>query len=330
MKLYICSTYYHVYITLLKQFASPFEGDLIICDDLPTGGTLASNIRATNMFHNVWFIKQSELPPVRSKNVIDYLFFKHNRRSKILRTMLPFSVHNYEDIYIYHDGIPLGTYLNDERVPYHLIEDSLNFYQYVYQSSQAHFLPPHNLVYWIRRFFNAGYFPLGFSPFLLDIEVNNRSNLQIPSRKVIEYPRSRLEQISIAQIQLLYDLFGFSFGTINNTDCAIILTQPLFQDGICSSEEKQYLIYQELSNYLQKKGYHIFLKPHPRDICSYFNLPVKIIDRYFPSELFALQRRNIFDCAVTISSSSITNFPAKKNYYWDINKKCLYKKESIV
>ena len=323
MKLYICSTYYHAYITILKQFYNQTEADLIICDDIPTGQQLTERISKSGLFCHVWFIKQHELPDVPAKNWVDAVLCQHKRRASTLRPLLPFCVDEYEDIYIYHDGTALGSYLNDEKVSYHLIEDSLNFFQYIAQSSQKQFLYPHNLRYRIRRFLKAGYFPLGGSPYVLDIEVNERKNLQISNHNVIERPRALLEKhLSNKDIQLLYYLFGYDHPLISGTNNAIILTQPLFQDGMCLREEHR-KIYEEIVAYLTNCGYDVFIKPHPRDDIDYSNFSAIVIERYFPSELFQLEKTMIFECAVTIDSSSIVKFPARNRYFWNVQKKQL-------
>lgn len=330
MKLYICSTYYHVFITMLKQLSQRETADLVICDDLPTGQELSQRIRETGLFRNVWFVEQHRLPEVPARGIVDAVLFQHKRRARTLRPLLPFSVGDYSDICIYHDGTALGCYLNDEGAAYHLIEDSLNFYQYVYQSSQACLLYPHNFRYRIRRLLKAGYFPLGFSPYLVDIEVNDKNNLQIPSGAAVEKPRSQLmEHLSPEQISLLFRIFGYhpveNYGELS----AIILTQPLFQDGACANEEEQRGIYREIAEFLKDKGYCVSLKPHPRDSVNYEQLPVTIIQGYFPSELFGLGKNTVFDCAVTVNSSALAVFPARKRYFWDqVNKKLLETEEN--
>lgn len=320
MRLFICSTYYHVYITLVKQlvYSNNVCTDLVICDDLPYGEQLADRIRSEGLFCNVWYVQQNQLPQVRSQNLIDAVFFKHKRRANTLRSLLPFSIRDYKDIYIYHDGTPLGTYLNDEKCRYHLLEDSLNFFQYVYQSSQASLMYPHDFIYFARRILNVGYFPLGYSPYLVDIEVNDRRNLQIKSSKIIERPRQEMEKmLTHAKIATLFKIFGYDSPVLPAERNAIVLTEPLYQDHICQTPEEQHAIYEKITNYLLNNGFCVYLKPHPRDVFDYTAYPVKLIDRYFPSEMFKLQGTNVFDCAVAVASSSLSTFPAKKKYHWD-------------
>lgn len=323
MTLYICSTYYHVYITLLKLFSchESQKIDLVICDDIPNGKLLSDRIRKTSLFSNVWFIRQREFPTTDSKNLIDAIISQHRRRAAAIRPMLPFSVHDYEDIYIYHDGTALGSYLNDEKCSYHLIEDALNFYQYVYQSSQAQLMYPHNFRYKMRKLLRAGYFPLGESIYILDIEVNEKSNLQIPSTKVIEKPRAELEQVLTPdRVQKLYEIFGYTWTSSLEAYKAIILTEPLYQDNFCSTQEEHHQIYRSITDFLCSKGFSVYIKPHPRDDTDYTSYPAVVIERYFPSELFKLQGNASFDCAVAVASSSLINFPAKDRYYWDIQR----------
>lgn len=324
MNLYICSTYYHVFITLLKQVSSSTPADLVICDDLSTGDQLASRIEKYSFFHNVWFVKQHSLPAVSSKGWVDAVLFQHKRRAQTIRPLLPFHLCEYQNIYIYHDGTALGAYLNDERCPYHLIEDSLNFYQYIQQSSQAHLLYPHTLRYYVRRFLRAGYFPLGYSPYLIDIEVNENRNLQIKSKHTVEKSRFELFQnLTPEIIQILFSIFGYAQRPNISNNSAILLTQPLSQDAFCDSVDEHYQIYAAIIAHLRTHGYSVFLKPHPRDNLDYSSFPVTIIDKNIPCEIFALDSSLKFNCAITISSSSILNFPAQHLYYWDIQNKVM-------
>lgn len=324
MRLYICSTYYHVYITLLKQFAAPEGTDIVVCDDIPTGEKLTERLSTTGLFQHVWYVEQSKLPEIRGKNRLDWVLFQHRRRFRTIHPMLPFDLDDYRDIYIFHDGTPLGMYLADAKCPYHLIEDSLNFYQQILDTSQAHHFKPHNLKYWGRKLLNSGYFPLGESRYVIGVEVNENKDLQIELPNVEELSRNSLyERLTEQEKQMLLQVFECPnlAGIDDNT--AVVLTEPLYADGLCKTAQEQMDTYHALVRALKAEGYTVIIKPHPRDREDYNSLHVRILGRSFPVEIFRFLPGIRFDCAATVSSSAIFEFPAKRKFRWKYNKLCI-------
>lgn len=317
MTLYICSTYYHVYVTLLKRLAGYEVTDCVICDDIPAGEALARRLEKTSLFRNVWFVRQRELPEVRGKNTLDWMFFQHRRRYKTLRPLLPFDLDDYGDIYIFHDGTPLGEYLNDAGRHYHLIEDSLNFYQRIFQTPQAQLLTADTLKNRVRRLLNSGYFPLDGSRYVTDVEVNENAALQLKLPRVKELSRSGLqERLTDGDKAIVLDVFGCPDLERTEGRKALVLTEPFYEDGTCGSLEEQTLIYRNIVGALKNEGYAVMIKPHPRDGGDYAGCEAQILDRYFPIELLQFFPEMTFDCAVTVSSSAIYELQADRKLIW--------------
>lgn len=316
MKLYICATYYHVYITLLKQLKEKQDADLVICDDMAAGEALADRLKPTGLFRKVWFVRQSELPEVRGKSRLDWVLFQHRRRYRALQPLLPFVLSDYSDVYIFHDATPLGMYLADARKPYHLLEDSLNFYQRIRETPQARYIEKNTLKYRLRRRLDSGYFPLGASRWVIDVEVNENRNLQVELPRVIECPRGLLQDgLSWREKQMILDVFGCKQFGYNEKNTALVLTEPLFIDGAVCDEEAQLAIYRDIVALLKEKGYQALIKPHPRDRTDYTVLGVYIVERQFPAELLEYMDQR-FGCAVTVSSSTLDTIQAKKRFRW--------------
>lgn len=320
MNLYICSTYYHVYITLLKYFAIPFKGDLVVCDDIPTGKLLTERISAYPWFHKVLFVEQSKLPEERGKGAIDWAFFQHKRRGKKIRPLVSFKLSDYTDIYIYHDGTPLGMYLADVGRKYHLIEDSLDFYKSVRSSAQARCLHKRSWKYGLQRALNAGYFPLGESRFLIDVEVNDKRDLQIEGQTIIERPRDALEQyLTDEQKATLMEIFGCARFEVEDKT-ALVLTEPLYKDGVVFTEKEQEEVYRGIVRYLCKNGYRPVIKPHPRDDMNYSTFGCQVLNRFFPTEMFALLGTARIPCAAAVGSSGLKRLNAENKLYFPIKK----------
>lgn len=311
--LYICSTYYHVYVTLLKRMALGGAMDLVVCDDIPTGQELCRRLAESGLFGSVWYIEQSKLPREWGKNLIDWIFFQKKRRFHAIAPLLPFRVWDYKDVYIYHDGTPIGMHLIDAKKPYHLVEDSLNFYQRFEETPQATFLRRHTWKYRLRKRMGWGYFSLGDSPYTLDVEVNENNDLQLRPLPVVELSRSALRQkLNTAQTRQLVDLFGVQSVSAEQTKAALLLTEPLYRDGVCDSENKQIQIYRNVVADLRERGYDVLIKPHPRDTVDYEPLGLPVLERTFPVELLEYILGGEFACAAAVSSLAVQSVPSKQ------------------
>lgn len=56
--------------------------------------------------------------------------------------------------------------------------------------------------------------------------------------------------------------------TRKNEGQALILTRPLVEDGVYTSEEQK-RIYRRLVYMIKANGYEVIIKPHPRDKMDY-------------------------------------------------------------
>lgn len=317
MDMYICTTYYHVYVLLLKRltgFQSPC--DVVICDDLPTGEKIKSNLSAIGLFNTVWYITQSKFPVDNGYNRIDRILFQHKRRFKEINGMLPFDIKSYKNIFIFHDNTALGRFLNDGKVKYHLIEDSYNFFQRINLTPQHKYIRQVNYKYKLARFLNVGYFPLGASKYVADIEVNQNKALQIKHNHIVELSRDYMRSLlSEADKKLIFKVFGCPEFPKIGKNTAILLTEPLFRDGVCD-EEQQISIYKYVTRDLQDKGYNVVIKPHPRDECNYLCLNAFITERFYPIEVIEDNSNTGIECVAAVSSSAIYSIHAKKIYLY--------------
>lgn len=318
MDLYICTTFYHVYILLLKRLTGIQDAcDVVVCKDIPTGEQLKYRIENSRLFNNVWYINQWELPDDRGRNRLDRLFCQHHRRYRTIKKMLPFDVKKYDNVYIFHDNTKLGRYLNDAKIKYHLIEDSYNFFQHILQTPQAIHIREKNHKYKFAKFLNMGYFPMGESKYVLDIEVNENRNLQIPNSNVVELSRDMMRDLlSEEDKQLIFKIFGSPKLPKLDKNTVILLTESFAADGVCNGE-KQMTMYKGIIDDLKSKGLAVLVKPHPRDEMDYSIFDVNVIDRFFPIEVLVDQIGKEIQNVATVSSSAVLNIQAKNIYKYD-------------
>lgn len=94
----------------------------------------------------------------------------------------------------------------------------------------------------------------------------------------------------------------------------IILTQPLYEDGYISEKEKIEMYEKIVED--NKKYYNVILKKHPREVTNYNIKDVQEIDGSFPSEIFTLLDIE-FKKAIGICTSAINSIKAKEAYNID-------------
>lgn len=310
--LYVCSTPYHVLISILKQMQSHVKSDLVICDDVVGFDELAERVRRNRIFNQVFILNQIDYT-VPAKIFFTKPFLIHVYKRRVLKKKLLFDFGAYDQIYIYHDGTAIGQYLNDLHIKYHLVEDSLNFYQRIRSTSQFNIVGEYTVVKKLLCFFNIGYHPLGYSRYVLDIEVNDKKNILFYDKNVIEVPRKNLtSNLSLENKRILSNIFDYTSFNLIGGKVALILTEPLDKDWSISSDE-QIRLYRFIVDDLVEKKYLVHIKPHPRDNCNYEDFNCILLSRFFPVELMDLIDNIFFDVVISISSSSLYSIKSKSH-----------------
>ena len=305
---YICHTYYHVFVAFLKEFykenPSAVKSDIILSTMSTDFENLADRIRESGVFGEVIFFeekRESYFPEVakikeKSGNVITNMIYRiqfTRAFAKAEAEFVPVDLRKYEDIYVFCDADPIGYYLNQNRIRYHAVEDGLDTLKPVVQAKFDN-----RGFFALKKFFSMGlnliFIRDGYSKYCLDMEVNDISVIDDNFRKYKEVPRNALidalssdeREIIIRTFVRDYDTFVKSLGDLGNSGKSIlILTEPL-----CSLDVRKQ-IFRDLTDTYSKEG-TVFIKPHPRDELDYYELfPEYIVfDKAIPMEIF-----NFFD-----------------------------------
>ena len=304
-RIYICHTYYHAYIAVVKELIKRKDdtkgADLVLSTMSNNFGNLKERLEKTGLFGSVYMYDEKE--DVTSPEVMKY----HQDRGNIVLNLIqrikytkllgklqeeyiPTDMSKYENVYVFCDSDPIGYYLNYKKIPYHALEDGLNSGRLDDQARNA----------------NKGAWPLkkamsklglifiesGYSRYCIDYEVNDISaNHSVPDN-VIEVSREELNnQLSDEDHKILVDIFlenpdrvlkqllGDDTGSEKRPN-AMILTEPL-----CELDVRK-KIFEDLVNEY-KDNYRVIIKPHPRDVLDYdkeFPGVVVVKDR-FPMEV---------------------------------------------
>ena len=308
--IFICSTYYHVLIAIVKTLTLKLTADIIVCSYIPDFQKLCKRLTNSGIFVNVSVFARSKTNQYRCRNKLDKLFHLHKRNAKVIERKLKIDLKRYEFVYIFHDDIELGHYLQDIKCRYHLLEDARDFMRIIPKTVFANLIPPkHSFKYWLKKFLGVGYFPLGQSKYAVSIEVNDKTDIVIPMKKIKEAPKEQMFALLTEEHKdIISDVFAYSLKVdVLGMKRALVLTQPLSFEHQVSDDNAQIRVYQSIVDNLRAKGYFVYLKPHPRDTVKYDTLLhcSGIIDKNIPAEVISLKKELPFKKAVTINSTSI-------------------------
>lgn len=304
-RIYVCHTYYHVYVACLKELNLPKEkrknAALVLSTMSNDFGDLKSRAERCGLFERVYMFEEKEdvtFPEVmkhhkdRGNLIINML--ERIKYTKLLGKMqqryVPVDFKEYKDIYVFCDSDPIGYYLNYKKIPYHAMEDGLDCistYDTARYDNRGHFK--------LKAFFaslNLIFIQNGWSKYCIDMEVNDLSVLPYPCPKYIEKPRKELaDGLDEEGKDILVHLFIADMDEISkklsaggNANKILLLTEPL-----CELNVRERIFRDCIEQYGKIKGENsvVLIKPHPRDILDYRKaFPGYIVlDGRFPMEV---------------------------------------------
>lgn len=286
-RIYVCHTYYHVYVTFLKELNRPKEkqgkATLILSKMSSNFEPFKERAEKCGLFREVLEYdekRQSAFPELNrytteGGNIVGNMLRRIIMTKKFGRLCerdIPVDFTQYEDIYVFSDIDPIGYYLNWKHIPYHALEDGLNFLAYVDEA----------------RYDNRGFFGIkafmssklnlifvqnGYGKYCIDMEVNNISAIEYPCKKYVEVNREALtDNLSKDDKNIIVKAFVKDIAALEqqieesaNIPKILILTEPL-----CDLRTRE-RIFRDLINKYRQEG-QIYIKPHPRDELDYKKL----------------------------------------------------------
>ncbi len=285
-RIYVCHTFYHVYVACLKELFLPEEkrgqASLVLSTMSNNFGNLKERAKKCGLFEEVWMFeeKASDFFPQLRRYHTDRGNIVINMLARIKYTKLlgrlqepyvPVDFKEYKDIYVFCDSDPIGYYLSYKKLYYHAVEDGLNClesYDTARYDNRGHFalkawMAAHNLIF-IQN---------GYAKYCLDMEVNDKSVLPYPIDKHIEQPREELTaRLSDADKDILIHLFIENMDELQKDldtgaeDKVLVLSEPL-----CDLHVRKQIFTDIINEYGQIDGHkaQVLIKPHPRDVLDY-------------------------------------------------------------
>lgn len=284
-RIYICHTYYHVYVTFLKELNLPKpqrgQASLVLSDLSIDFENLKERVESTGLFEAVYKYdeKRDTLFPELAKyrqnrgNIILNLWQRiifTRKYARLLAPDVPVDLREYEDIYVYCDSDPIGYYLNQNKIRYHALEDGLNCLRN-YDAARY----DNRGFFWLKAFMserlNLIFIQNGYGKYCIDMEVNDISVLKYGHKKYVECPRQNLvDSLSEGDKELILKAFVRDMEVLKKQlgesgqvkDKILVLTDPL-----CDLETRK-RIFKDIIEMYEKEG-TVFIKPHPRDELDY-------------------------------------------------------------
>lgn len=287
-RIYVCHTYYHVYVTFLKELALPQEkwgqATLVLSSLSIDFENLKERAEQVGLFEEVtWFDEKRdnyfpELAKWRKdtgnflKNLWNRIRFTR-RYARLEAPFVPVDFKLYKDIYVYCDSDPIGFYLNQNRIYYHAMEDGLNCLKN-YDAARYDNRGRFPLKAFLSRRLNLIFVQNGYGKYCLDMEVNDISAIRYPCPRYIEQSRQELvDSLTHEDKELIFRAFIRDIEKLarqveesrKKGDAILVLTDPL-----CTLDVRE-RIFRDIIALYEPEG-TIFLKPHPRDELDYRKL----------------------------------------------------------
>ena len=303
-RIYVCHTFYHVYVACLKELALPLgkqgKATLVLSTMSNDFGKLGERAGQCPLFEEVLLFEEKE------DTFFPELKKYHTDRGNLLLNMLarmrytkllgklqepyvPVDFRQYRDIYVFCDSDPIGYYLSYRRIYYHAVEDGLDcirYYDTARYDNRGHFgfkawMAAHNFIF-IQN---------GYGKYCLDMEVNDISVLAYPCSKYKEVPRRELvRRLTERDKDILIRLFVEDMDTLlhqlqqGEKDKVLILSEPL-----CDLTVRRQIFSDIIRDYtvIDGRQAQVLIKPHPRDVLDYRKeFPQHIVlDGKFPMEI---------------------------------------------
>lgn len=302
-RIYVCHTYYHVYVTFLKELNLPKEkrgqATLVLSRLSNDFENLKERVEKTGLFAEVLEFDEKRddfFPELRKYredkgsivfNMLSRIRFTR-KYAKLEEPFVPVDFKEYGDIYIFCDSDPIGYYLNQKKIYYHAVEDGLNCiknFDAARFENRGHF----GLKAWMSRKWNLIFVQNGYGKYCLDMEVNDISAIKYPCPQYVEVPRQPLvDALTQEDKEMILNAFIRNREELTRQieegnrigKKILILTEPL-----CTLEVREQIFRDLIARY-EPEG-KIFLKPHPRDVLDYRQLfpGYPIIDGTVPMEM---------------------------------------------
>lgn len=318
-RIYVCHTYYHVYVTFLKELNMPGEkrgqATLVLSRMSNDFETFAERAKVSGLFEEVleydekkpeYFEELATLKEDRGNivfNMISRIRFC-KKFAKLQAAFVPVNFKEYKEIYVYCDSDPIGYYLNYNKIYYHALEDGLNCLAY-YDTARFDNRGAFDVKVFMSKRLNLIFIQNGYGRYCKDMEVNDISKIKYPCPYYKEVPRQHyVDRLTDQDKQVILKAFVKDYDALvealEQADATgkkkvLVLTEPL-----CDLNTRERIFRDIIRMYGEDAV--VVLKPHPRDELDYNTLFGEYfrIDRTVPMEMLNFIPGAHFDRLISV------------------------------
>lgn len=315
-QVYVCGTYYHLYIAMLWNKAHSEKGgkSLLVLQDFTTSlPDILPDVKKVGFFTHV-------IPaPFREKysgKGTRYSRMKQNIRMNLLRTRsIIKKAEAGFDIVRYHDFIEnseINLFFNQGLCTSYFIVKYKHLFMRLLEDGERNYNSKlSNLAVFRKKYILRSFIGEGIDSSIKEIHVQNPERLskRVRHKGVKLDLRKMVKNLSEGDRKKLVNFFlKDSDFDIQTSDNVLLITQPLSEDKYVTEDVKVALYEKILNDHTSNET--IYIKVHPRERTDYKNKlgkPVHIIRKSFPVELFDLLPGIQFEKGITIYSSALNN-----------------------
>lgn len=320
-RIYVCHTYYHVYVAFLKEFAlsgKTEKADIVLSSISTDFEKLGERLRRTGFFGEVIAFEEKKdtyFPGLaRWKkdrgnsvlNLIQRMIFT-KKFARLQEPFIPVDFSFYRDIYVFCDSDPVGYYLNYKKIPYHALEDGINCLQ-IFDAARYDNRGNFRLKAWMAAH-NLIFIQNGYAKYCLDMEINQKEGLKYDCPKYVVVPRSELaECVGPRESEILLEAFIPDTAKLKEQLKMVREGQEnvlLLTEQLCSLSVRKQIFTDILKEYCSDCV--VFIKPHPRDEMDYEKeFPEQIVLKgRFPLEILNHIPQIHFHKAVSVFTQAV-------------------------
>lgn len=316
-RVYVCHTYYHAWIAMVKELLLPIEeqhkATLILSAMSNDFGNLDERVRKSGVFEEVLMYEEKEdshFPELAryredTGNIVTNMWNRilyTKKFGKLLELDVPVDFTQYKDIYVFCDSDPIGYYLSYKKIYYHAVEDGLDTLKYCDQArvtNKGHF----GIKAWMAKH-NLIFVENGYAKYCLDMEVNDISACPHPLPNFVEKSRNAMyDSLAPEDRRILVKVFLENIEQLEeqlrqvpaDLPKNLVLTEPL-----CELDVRERIFRDVIEEYC--KDAVAIIKPHPRDVLNYkekFKDQI-VIEGKFPMEVLNFIPEMQFDKVISV------------------------------
>ena len=316
-RVYVCHTYYHAWVAMVKELLLPKEekkkATLILSTLSNDFGNLDERVKKSGLFEDVFMYEEkadTQFPQLEkyhkdTGNIITNMWNRiiyTKKFGELLEADVPVDFKQYKEIYVFCDSDPIGYYLSYKKIYYHALEDGLDTLKYCDQArvtNRGHF----GIKAWMAAR-NLIFIENGYAKYCLDMEVNDISACPNPLPNFIEQPRNAMyDRLRPEDKRLLVKVFLENIEQLEEQlenapvemPKNLILTEPL-----CALDVREQIFRDVIDEYC--KDAVAIIKPHPRDELDYKNVfkDQIVIEGKFPMEVLNFIPEMKFDKVISV------------------------------